>query len=438
MKLFREERGQTLVLTAICMMVMLGFMALALDVGILFRAKRKMQIAADAAAMAGTTELYYNGKTNIAAKAYAAAKANGVDNTVNGNTVSVTLPPVSVGGTSCATCVQVAVSTPNPTFFMGLFTHSNSVNVGAMAVAGSPSASQTCVYVMNPTADDALWIHGAGAIIAPDCSIYVNSKANDAVCVTGSAQKSVFGSIDAVGGQGSANCGGSPGGTVSLHGSAQSDPWSGLPDPSDSCDSTNTTTLTNGTLTGTIAGPGYGKIACFAYSATTGTGKSQTTGPAAVTINNATLGPGTYVFTTGVYITGTDKIGNGDPKNGTYPNGGATIAVSGTSSLNIDTNSSFSIYAPADPAAVYNGVALYQSPTDTSPMLISFGSSTATFDGMIYAPGAAVTLHDEGGGGLNATGMVVGTLYVNGTVNLTSYNTFNPVTTPFKVITLVE
>jgi hypothetical protein len=71
-------------------------------------------------------------------------------------------------------------------------------------------------------------------------------------------------------------------------------------------------------------------------------------------------------------------------------------------------------------------------------MAISFGSSTATFDGMIYAPGAQVTLHDEGGGGVTATGLVAGTIYVNGKVNLSSYNTFNPTTTPFKVISLVE
>ena len=120
MKLLREERGQTLVLTAMCMTMMLAFMALALDVGVLFRAKRRMQIAADAAAMAGTTELFYNGTTNVAAKAYAAAKANGVDNTVSGNTVTVTLPPISLGATACATCVEVQLSTPNPTVFMGI------------------------------------------------------------------------------------------------------------------------------------------------------------------------------------------------------------------------------------------------------------------------------------------------------------------------------
>ena len=52
MKIFRNEDGQTLVLTALCMTAMLGFMALAIDVGLLFRAKRNMQITADAVAVA--------------------------------------------------------------------------------------------------------------------------------------------------------------------------------------------------------------------------------------------------------------------------------------------------------------------------------------------------------------------------------------------------
>jgi uncharacterized membrane protein len=139
MRLLKDEDGRTLVLTALCTTALLGFMALALDVGVLFRARRNMQIAADAAAMAGTTKLFYNGTANVQQKAFDAAKANGVDQAVSGNIVNVTLPPVSVGGKSCATCVEVRLATPNPTVFMGITTHSNSLNVAAMAVAGSPS-----------------------------------------------------------------------------------------------------------------------------------------------------------------------------------------------------------------------------------------------------------------------------------------------------------
>ena len=55
----RDESGQTLVLAALMGVLLLGFMALALDVGLLFNARRKVQIAADAAATAGA-QAYLN------------------------------------------------------------------------------------------------------------------------------------------------------------------------------------------------------------------------------------------------------------------------------------------------------------------------------------------------------------------------------------------
>jgi hypothetical protein len=39
---------------------------------------------------------------------------------------------------------------------------------------------------------------------------------------------------------------------------------------------------------------------------------------------------------------------------------------------------------------------------------------------------------------VNATNLIVGDIYVNGTINLTNYSTLNPTTTPFLQITLVE
>ena len=48
-------------MTALSMTVLVGFLALAIDVGMLFRAKRNMQIAADAAAIAGALDYKYNG-----------------------------------------------------------------------------------------------------------------------------------------------------------------------------------------------------------------------------------------------------------------------------------------------------------------------------------------------------------------------------------------
>jgi len=89
LKWLSNEQGQTLVMTVFCMGVLLGALGLAVDVGVLLHTRRQMQSAADAAAMAGATEMFYNGSTNVDARAKAAAKANGVDSDVSGNTVTI-------------------------------------------------------------------------------------------------------------------------------------------------------------------------------------------------------------------------------------------------------------------------------------------------------------------------------------------------------------
>jgi uncharacterized membrane protein len=48
MQILNGESGQVLVTGVMCIGLLMGFMAVAIDVGLLYRAKRIMQIAADA------------------------------------------------------------------------------------------------------------------------------------------------------------------------------------------------------------------------------------------------------------------------------------------------------------------------------------------------------------------------------------------------------
>ena len=48
----RDESGQALVVTALVVPIMVGCIALAVDMGVLYHEKRNLQIAADAAALA--------------------------------------------------------------------------------------------------------------------------------------------------------------------------------------------------------------------------------------------------------------------------------------------------------------------------------------------------------------------------------------------------
>jgi Tfp pilus assembly protein PilX len=53
----RQERGQTLLLFVLALTVLIGFVAMAIDVGLLFEDRRHLQNTADAAALAGVAEL---------------------------------------------------------------------------------------------------------------------------------------------------------------------------------------------------------------------------------------------------------------------------------------------------------------------------------------------------------------------------------------------
>jgi len=111
MKRFRNEDGQVLVITVLCMGILIGALGMAIDVGVLFRARRNMQIAADAAAMAGATALFYGGDMTTAAK----AAASNVDTGITSGMVTVTKLS-SVGGKTCGTAGKSSCTSQLPRF----------------------------------------------------------------------------------------------------------------------------------------------------------------------------------------------------------------------------------------------------------------------------------------------------------------------------------
>jgi uncharacterized membrane protein len=76
MRIRSDESGQVLILTALSMTMLFGFLALAVDVGTLFDAKRRLQVAADAAATAGALDYSFNGSTTSAQNAAKAANSH--------------------------------------------------------------------------------------------------------------------------------------------------------------------------------------------------------------------------------------------------------------------------------------------------------------------------------------------------------------------------
>ena len=79
-------------------------------------------------------------------------------------------------------------------------------------------------------------------------------------------------------------------------------------------------------------------------------------------------------------------------------------------------------------------------PTNTSTLTLEFGNSTGTIDGIFYAPGANLFLHDSGGGasGLSLiTDLLVGNAVQTASLNITSYSQ-TTAGSPLSKVALVE
>jgi Flp pilus assembly protein TadG len=152
----RARKGAIVPMTAVCMVALLGFLALSIDLGILMIARNQCQSAADAAAMAGARTLTgdtstNNNYSNVKPNATAAAAANSILNTpintstqltvtigdyyYNTTNSAFTISPSSLGYTGDNwTLVQATVTSTQLTYFAKAFGPSSS-SIGAMATA---------------------------------------------------------------------------------------------------------------------------------------------------------------------------------------------------------------------------------------------------------------------------------------------------------------
>lgn len=456
MRLFREEKAQTLVLTALCGSVLVGFMALALDVGVLFHTKRDLQVAVDAAALAGAQSYLYHHSTDTAkTDACNAAALNGFSGTCstgncNGatsNTICINTPPVNgpQTGTTAGVYIEAIAAQPTSAIFIG-----KRVGVMARAVAGTPTTGQACIWVMAPTGP-ALNVQGSYDIESPNCGIYVNSSTTDAMNVTGNGGTVNSTFIDVVGtSQLQHQTTPTP---ATMNSAPRTSPWGNLNGPcwdTTSCNNSKTGTTTpssqcqsggsnvqskNSISTAAdIPSPNSNGVVCFSGSN--------------VSIDANLAFPGSssgivYVFENGVTIstgvTATFGTGTYTLNPLTFTNTSGAVLDVGGGTLTQKSNSLLNIYSPANSASPYDGIAVLQPSWNTADLTVQFGSNNEVMDGYIYAPGASVFLHDSGGG-VSATGLVCKTL-MDKTGQFTvanSYDQANAATTLNKVLTLVE
>jgi Putative Flp pilus-assembly TadE/G-like len=421
----RDERGQALVMTLVGLGALMGFMALAVDVGLLFRAKRNIQIAADAAAVAGALDYYHNGVVGTAKTAASGAATLNGYTTGGGTTVTVNCAPASGphAGASCNGFFEAIITAPSPMSFMSMFGY-KAVNVTARGVAGDGGPSNACVIVTNPSASDAMDLQGSFTISAAQCGVIVDSTDPDALQFTGAGGTLTAGSVGVVGGAGGHTGDSTP---APVTGAAPvSDPLKLTgPTPSNhGCDATGYTdprthqtvigsSSTATSLTGNISAGGTNIAVCYQN---------------AVSLNNVTFNPGIYVFENGVTT------------NGTITTNGATLDIY-AGAFSVNSGTVLALTAPT--SGETNGIALMEPSTNSSQITIQKGNATGSITGILYAPSAQLYLQDSGGdssGGISLTAdLIVNELFdKTATLTINSYSQSHPSTTPLENITLVE
>jgi hypothetical protein len=382
----KSEAGQALVFVAVGLVVLLGFVGLGIDMGTLRYQKRVQQTAADAAAIAGATNLTLGG---VQAGAQNASGANGfTDNSGGGacaapptnlavGSVAVTVcnPPITGPHTGNADYVESYVSVGQPTYFMKIF-GINSETITARAVATNysgatqGSSNYNCLITLGPPSSsiEGVNINGNATLNASTCGIADNGNYN----TQGNALDVNAGTF---GVSGSPNISG-PGGTVTCSSGQSSCPQYGTPAVSNPLAS--------------LTPPAVGTAQNF-----------NANNPVPGTYNGISItGNGNVNFAPGVYVLTGDFTCHGTP---TITGTGVTFYFTNNATFNCSGNDTIQFTAPS--SGPYDGVLFYQDPSDTSGPTLG-GNTGSSFNGIVYFPKSEITFF--GNNTSFSVGMVIG------------------------------
>jgi hypothetical protein len=348
------QRGQVLPFIGICLMVLMGVGAIAIDITYLDYQQMRMQSAADAAAVAGAQQLVTHGCPDQADAKTAAQNDSQVDNFVPSASVLVQVdnPPTSTDGPyqgdNCAVYVNIKVP-QTTTWFLKLFNAPSGMPVAVTAVAEMQTTNPGCIYLLNPGVSSTFT---GSSISAPSCGILLNDTAS----FSGATIKA-----QSIGYAGTAPSGGT-------YPVATPTPMIQTQDPCPEIAGCAAIVATPPSVSGcTALTQAGGSISAGCYSSLTLSG--------AVTLN-----PGTYV------LNGTSSFASGTTLTGTGVTFYVTAAGSPADFSGIAAGSSLS---PPSSSGTYPNVLYYQVPANVGTSgYPKFTGGLTNISGLIYAPGA--------------------------------------------------
>jgi Flp pilus assembly protein TadG len=159
-----DERGQTVVLITVFMFVLLGMCALAIDVGLWYQDKRAVQSTADAAALAGASQLPVN---------WGVAQNTAVQQFDNNKKPGDTATIQNTSNLTSNDSVTVTVTRVSPSFFAKLLGKNNAT------IQATARATVETVTTLAPSFDVMPWgVPKQDYVFGKEYSLYTNSPNN--------------------------------------------------------------------------------------------------------------------------------------------------------------------------------------------------------------------------------------------------------------------
>ena len=166
-----------MVLVALSVVVLLGFMGLGTDLGLLWSTRRRAQTAADAAASAGLNAINIGQSSTYSTAATDVAQLNGF--TAGSGVVVTPSQPSAPSGYPSGTYVQVNITKPVRTFFLGALGY-RTISVSVTALAGNISGSNT-VIALNGSGSG---VTVSGSNVTAACGVMSNSSSSSGLTVS--------------------------------------------------------------------------------------------------------------------------------------------------------------------------------------------------------------------------------------------------------------
>jgi Flp pilus assembly protein TadG len=419
-RLLKDERGAVLAFF-VALPVLAGTVAVGIETGQLYRTKRQMQAAADAAALAGSVDrIAGKNNTTIVATAQYEAQRNGLQNGVNGVVVTVNAPPTSGSNTATTGAVEVII-TKSQSFSLGavlsnwLGVASNSFTMRARTVAAQGSSpilsAEGCMVALTTAAEQGVSFTSFNNFNS-DCTIVSNGTAtganSSASVYMGSFNNATVRSVWTRGSFYETNNFTATITPQTNQTSTVADPYASLPTPSVGACSYNNFSASGGSSATLVPGTYCGGLTVSG-------------------VNNVYFTPGIYyVADSDLYLTGVNNV---SCPTCTSDNGVAIVLTKTTGDIGgvrITSDNNITLNAGKTNTGAYTGVLFYQdrratvgTMTSTSKIFTISSLNTVTLNGAIYFPNNRIDISSINNAGSGANGC---TIWIGRYIKFSSYN----------------